>query len=413
MSRGSRNSRSRALQPGGSSCGQVRVGLGAERGQEVGADWRSQTSGARVRPSRRAARRRWPERPTRRRRRPTASRAPAAPPAARCRPDASEGRRAASARRTRRPRSPPAGDPNCSWPGRDYTRGPLSGCHPTCRIRDPIFRLPRPSVPGDARSFLRLRPSAVAALRPRRSWCAPAPAQSGHARPQGDDGFGPTRGVFIPWRTLAGDADGSALRAEPGAAGAARRREPGARRRRVVQRDALPGRGWGCCSAPSLVAKHFGIGLQGVGGSHGAARWTGAPSCSSATRCAWGARWASAPAGAHIFGSAYGGTDTFDAGASWRLCPGLSPGRGRAGHLRAPRDPAPRLEPASWRCVRWAPIGWRWPSPRSTSRGGPGRRSRRAFGCWRASPTGCACSPSWRACPARQDSPSPAAPTTA
>src|SRR3954468_6803033 len=44
--------------------------------------------------------------------------------------------------------------------------------------------------------------------------CASAPPAG--AQVSADDGFAPTRGVFIPGRTVAGDADGTAVELNPG-----------------------------------------------------------------------------------------------------------------------------------------------------------------------------------------------------
>jgi protease-4 len=125
--------------------------------------------------------------------------------------------------------------------------------------------------------------------------------------------------VFIPWRTIAGEADGSALELNPGQlaqladASLVLVGDPSS------HNDALPGRGVGLLLGARLWSRsYFGIGLSGVGQST-------APALDGRTKFQLGyalrlgrafgvgASWG------HIFGSAYGGTDTFDVGASWRL----------------------------------------------------------------------------------------------
>jgi protease IV len=169
-------------------------------------------------------------------------------------------------------------------------------------------------------------------------WRPPALAQVA-AGVQGDDGDGPTRGVFVPWRSIAGDADGTALELNPGQLAQLEGSSLVLIGNQASERDALPGRGVGLLlGAPLWSRSYAGIGLQGVGG-------TSAPNVGVAGRTKFqlgyalrlgrsfglGASWA------HIFRSTYAGVDTFDAGASWRICPGLGAGV-VVQDLSAPRD---------------------------------------------------------------------------
>jgi len=187
-----------------------------------------------------------------------------------------------------------------------------------------------------ARRLCRGPLAAAAALGLVVSWCAPAAAQVVTAA-QGDDGYGPTRGVFVPWRSIAGEADGSALELNPGQLAQLGGSSLVLIGNQATASDVLPGRGVGLLLGTRLWSRSYGgIGLQGVGG-------TTAPLAGGRTKLQLGyavrlgrsfgigASWA------HIFGSGYGGVDTFDAGASWRICPGLSLGV-VAQDLGAPRD---------------------------------------------------------------------------
>ncbi len=142
------------------------------------------------------------------------------------------------------------------------------------------------------------------------AWTSTAAAQ---------DAYGPTRGVFIPWRTIAGDADASALELNPGQLGQLVDSslvlvgDPSSRN------DALPGRGVGLLFGSRLWSRnYFGIGLQDVGQS-------AAPALGGRTKFQLGyalhlgRSFGIGISWSHIFGSAFGGADALDAGASWRL----------------------------------------------------------------------------------------------
>ncbi len=88
--------------------------------------------------------------------------------------------------------------------------------------------------------------------------------------------------------------------------------------------DALPGRGVGLLFGSRLWSRnYFGIGLQDVGQTAtpafgGRTKFQLAYALRLGRSIGLGISWA------HIFGSAYDGTDTFDAGFSWRLMRGLA-----------------------------------------------------------------------------------------
>jgi protease-4 len=140
----------------------------------------------------------------------------------------------------------------------------------------------------------------------------PSPATADYA-------FGPTRGVFIPGRALAGEADATALELNPGQLALL-----GDSSLVVVGDDsgrgaALPGRGAALLfGSPLFFHSYWGIGLQGVGG-------TTAPAAEGHTKfqlayaLRLGRSFGLGLGWGHIFGSSAGGTDTFDAGAGWRL----------------------------------------------------------------------------------------------
>jgi protease-4 len=152
------------------------------------------------------------------------------------------------------------------------------------------------------------------------TWASPAFAQTPA------DGYDATRGVYIPWRTIAGDADASAVELNPGqlaqlnASSLVLVGDPSS------SNDALPGRGVGLLFGAELWSRnYFGIGLQGIAES-------AAPLVSGRTKfqlgyaLRLGRTFGIGISWAHIFGSTYDGVDSFDAGASWRLARGVALG---------------------------------------------------------------------------------------
>ena len=133
------------------------------------------------------------------------------------------------------------------------------------------------------------------------------------------DAYDATRGVYIPWRTIAGDADASAVELNPGQLGQLNGSSLVLVGNPSSSNDALPGRGVALLFGSELWShNYFGIGLQDVGQS-------AAPVLGGRTKfqlgyaLRMGRTFAVGISWAHIFGSAYDGTDSFDAGASWRL----------------------------------------------------------------------------------------------
>jgi protease-4 len=139
------------------------------------------------------------------------------------------------------------------------------------------------------------------------------------AQVQGDDGFGPTRGVFIPGRSVAGEADATALELNPGQLALLTDSSLVLVGDQSSSGGALPGRGVGLLFGARLWSRNtFGIGVQGMGvtpGPGGAARTKLqlAYGLGLGRSAGLGASWN------HIFRSAYAGVDSFDIGASWRL----------------------------------------------------------------------------------------------
>ncbi|HET6146349.1 MAG TPA: signal peptide peptidase SppA [Polyangia bacterium] len=157
------------------------------------------------------------------------------------------------------------------------------------------------------------------------AWGTPAAAQVAPVV-QGADGYGPSRGIFVPWRSVAGEADGTALELNPGQLAQLGGSSLVLIGNQVTMDELLPGRGVGLLLGARLWSQSYaGIGLQSVGG-------TSAPLAGDRTKfqlgyavrlgrsLGLGASWG------HLFGSSYAGLDTFDLGASWRICPGLSLG---------------------------------------------------------------------------------------
>ena len=135
-----------------------------------------------------------------------------------------------------------------------------------------------------------------------------------------------TRGVYIPWRTIAGDADASAVELNPGqlaqlnASSLVLVGDPSS------SNAALPGRGVGLLFGAELWShNYFGIGLQGIAES-------AAPLLGGRTKfqlgyaLRLGRTFGIGISWAHIFGSTYDGVDSLDAGASWRLARGVALG---------------------------------------------------------------------------------------
>ena len=176
--------------------------------------------------------------------------------------------------------------------------------------------LPRGRGRGDRKDLVALGVLAIAVV----IWTSPASAQTA------DDAYSPTRGVYIPWRTIAGDADASALELNPGQLGQLNDSSLVLVGNPSSSDAALPGRGVGLLFGSQLWSRnYFGIGLQAVGQSaapvlDSRAKFQLAYALRMGRSFGIGLSWA------HIFGSTYGGTDTFDAGASWRLCPGFALG---------------------------------------------------------------------------------------
>jgi protease-4 len=147
-------------------------------------------------------------------------------------------------------------------------------------------------------------------------------AASGTARAQAvsDDGVGPTRGVFIPGRAIAGDADSSAVELNPGQLAQMVASDL------VVVGDpsaadaSLPGRGAALFfGGPLFLSSYWGIGLEGSARSTTPAVIDGRTKLELAYALRLGRAFGLGVSWGHLFGEAYGGTDTFDAGASWRL----------------------------------------------------------------------------------------------
>jgi protease-4 len=152
------------------------------------------------------------------------------------------------------------------------------------------------------------------------AWASPALAQTPA------DAYDATRGVFIPWRTIAGDADASAVELNPGQLGQLNGSSLILVGNPSSQNDALPGRGVGLLFGSQLWShNYFGIGLQDVGQS-------AAPVLGGRTKFQLGyalrvgRTFGIGISWAHIFGSAYDGADALDAGASWRLARGVALG---------------------------------------------------------------------------------------
>jgi protease-4 len=161
---------------------------------------------------------------------------------------------------------------------------------------------------------------AVLALAP----VSPARGQAagpGAGLAQGDDGYGPTRGVFIPGRTIAGDADGTAVELNPGQLAQLADSSLVLVGNQSSAQDALPGRGVGLLFGGRLWSRSYaGIGLQGVGANGGATPASGRTKFQLAYALRLGRSLGVGVSWGHLFGSSgYGGVDTFDAGASWRL----------------------------------------------------------------------------------------------
>jgi len=152
------------------------------------------------------------------------------------------------------------------------------------------------------------------------AWASPASAQTPA------DGYDATRGIYIPWRTIAGDADASALELNPGQLGQLNDSSLVLVGNPSSENAALPGRGVGLLFGSQLWShNYFGIGLQDVGQS-------AAPVLGGRTKfqlgyaLRMGRTFAIGISWAHIFGSAYDGVDAFDAGASWRVARGVALG---------------------------------------------------------------------------------------
>ena len=145
-------------------------------------------------------------------------------------------------------------------------------------------------------------------------WAPPVVAQLSR-----DDGFGPTRGVYIPGRAVTGDADGTAVELNPGQLAQLADTSLVLVGNRSSQNDALPGRGVGLLFGARLWSRSYaGVGLQGVGagpapGPSGRTKLQLAYALRLGRSFGLGVSWA------HLFGSIYDGVDTFDAGASWRF----------------------------------------------------------------------------------------------
>jgi protease-4 len=139
------------------------------------------------------------------------------------------------------------------------------------------------------------------------------------AQVSGDDGLGPTRGVFIPGRAVAGEADGTAVELNPGQLAQLTDTSLVVVGDHASSSAALPGRGVGLLLGTRLWSRSYGgLGLQGVGA-------TDAAGLASRTKLQFGyalrlgRSFGLGVSWAHLFGAAYGGVDTFDAGASWRF----------------------------------------------------------------------------------------------
>ncbi len=152
------------------------------------------------------------------------------------------------------------------------------------------------------------------------TWASPAAAQTPA------DAYDATRGVYIPWRTIAGDADASAVELNPGQLGQLNGSSLVLVGNPSSENDALPGRGVGLLFGSQLWShNYFGIGLQDVGQS-------AAPALGGRTKfqlgyaLRMGRTFGIGISWAHIFGSTYDGTDALDAGASWRLARGVALG---------------------------------------------------------------------------------------
>ena len=140
-----------------------------------------------------------------------------------------------------------------------------------------------------------------------------------------DDGYSATRGVFVPWRTIAGDADASALELNPGQLGQLNDSSLVLLGDPSSSADALPGRGVGLLFGSRFWSRNFfGIGLQHVGQSAVPVLLDGRTKFQLAYALRLGRSIGVGISWAHIFGSAYDGTDTFDAGFSWRLTRGVA-----------------------------------------------------------------------------------------
>lgn len=142
-----------------------------------------------------------------------------------------------------------------------------------------------------------------------------------------DHTFRPTRGVLIPGGAISGEADPTAVELNPGQL--AHDRGGGLTLVGDVWDKDVPlaGRGWaGFIGLPLFDSGALGLGLQNVRGQAVGpgypTRWklnlTYATRLSE--RLAIGVTWG------HLYGDAYGGVDTFDAGLSWRLTNWLAAG---------------------------------------------------------------------------------------
>lgn len=151
-----------------------------------------------------------------------------------------------------------------------------------------------------------------------RAW-GQAPPGAPTARLSGD--YRPSDGVFIPGRALSGEADGTAVEANPAQLGFL-----GGASLVVVgdfasDEAALPGRGVGLMTGvPLLLNSALGLGFHGIAQSqlpNGAvvlerSKLQLAYALRLGRKLSVGATWG------HIFGGDYRGLDTFDVGASWR-----------------------------------------------------------------------------------------------
>ena len=175
--------------------------------------------------------------------------------------------------------------------------------------------------PPARRRFSRSRTATIVVLGAAAALGGVAPVFAPDARAQvaGDDGMGPTRGVFIPGRSLAGDADGTAVELNPGQLAQLADTSLVVVGDHAASSAALPGRGVGLMLGTRLWSRSYGgLGLQGVGASEPAG-------LASRTKLQFGyalrlgRSFGLGVSWAHLFGATYGGVDTFDAGASWRF----------------------------------------------------------------------------------------------